>query len=86
MRKPTKADLAAQLEALRTENSMLRAQIDALRAERDELHAHNERVWKDTQHLQCAMPAPTNKRYPLTDKFGRPYRLEGRVKCFAPGF
>lgn len=32
MRKPTKADLANELAALRTENSMLRAQIEAMRA------------------------------------------------------
>ena len=28
---------------------------------------------------------PIDERYPLKDYRGRPYRLEGKVKCFAPG-
>lgn len=63
----TKAQMAAELSALRTENSTLRAQIDMLR-------------------MKIAAPSAPNveRRYPLTDKLGRHYRMEGRVKCYQP--
>lgn len=63
----TKAQMAAELSVLRTENSTLRAQIEMLRT-------------------KIAAPSTPNveRRYPLTDKLGRHYRMEGRVKCYRP--
>lgn len=63
----TKAQLAAELAALRTENSTLRAQIDMLRSK-----------------IAAPAVAPSTVKYPLVDKLGRHYRMEGRIKCYQP--
>lgn len=63
----TKAQLAAELAALRTENSVLRAQIDMLRSK-----------------ITTPAVAPSAVKYPLVDKLGRHYRMEGRIKCYQP--
>ena len=63
----TKAQLAVENHALRTENSTLRAQIEMLRSK-----------------LAAPAVAPSNVKYPLVDKLGRHYRMEGRIKCYQP--
>lgn len=69
MSAPTKAVLAAQNHDLRVANAALEAQIAVLRAELDE----------------ARKPHPAITRvYPLTDKLGRKYRLEGNVRCYPP--
>lgn len=50
MRKPTKADLANELAALRTENSMLRAQIEAMRAPKPAPHVDANPRFPDVDH------------------------------------
>jgi hypothetical protein len=69
--------MAAELVALRSENSVLLAQIDTLRAKIGE-----QRVLINT--LRAGGTAFSASHYPLTDKYGRRYRLEGNIKCFAP--
>ena len=63
----TKAQMGAELAALRTENSTLRAQIELLRSK-----------------FAAPAVAPSNVKYPLVDKLGRHYRMEGRIKCYQP--
>lgn len=52
----------------------LRAENSALRAQIDTLRAENAERWT----------GGTNPRYPLVDRLGRHYRMEGRVKCYQP--
>ena len=92
----TKAQLQAELHALKMENSTLRTQIDALRAEAADLRAGMQHWYEkaceqqqDGGALAEELIAEKEKtRYPHIDRIGRRYRVEsldGReIKCFQP--
>lgn len=94
MSKPTVASLAATLtDITRTVTSAL-ASIGAHDARIAKLEERIAELERTPQPNDCGKdkatrvrePAhPIDERYPLKDYRGRPYRLEGRVKCFAPG-
>lgn len=69
------ADLGAQ-----------RSRVEALEARVAELEARCDNLAQCARAQAPARPAPQDdERYPLTDKLGRRYRMEGRIKCYAPG-
>ena len=76
----TKAQLQAELYALKMENSTLRTQIDTLRAENTQLRVKYADI--------IAQPLPSERRYPHVDHRARHYRVEnhgGReIKCCQP--
>lgn len=68
------ADLGAQ-----------RAKVEVLEARVAELEARCDRLAQRTRAQAPARPAASDERYPFTDKLGRRYRMEGRIRCYAPG-
>lgn len=58
--------------------------LGATKARVAELEARIAELEQQPAQRRAAAPV-SNDRYPLVDSRGRRYRLEGRVKCFAPG-
>ena len=82
----TKAQLQAELHALKMENSTLRTQIDALRAEALEIRVKYAALLDENQHWHDA--ATNGHTYPHVDTRGRRYRLLNKggrsIRCFQP--
>lgn len=72
--KLTKPQLIERLSAQGAEIATLRAQLSEARTMIEMLRPKN-----------LERPTPREAApYPLVDKLGRHYRLEGRVKCYQP--
>ena len=75
----TKLELQQANTRLADENHQLKLENAALRTQ---LSMQTE-IIEEAAALKAQLEISTPK-YPFVDKFGRSYRLEGNIRCFAP--